>query len=459
MGTPITLAAAGVGTSDINRPGGTVWAETTEILYNYLRRDMSDFEEHRRRVYKRTHQNHVLKTVPFVYRLARELATFYVRDPTRTYRSSDGSPVDPVTAASVSDLNQDSSINSAMRFAQEQLVALGNATVWVWPSTATGSVRIICPPPHMQAVELLDPMGSEERDVAAWYVKMAVSQDPSTGIVSYAVARITASSAIWSDGPPDLKGKGVWTEDGSNPIGVIPAVRMRSADPAPGQFWAPVNADLLDAQRAVCHDFTDMGLVAKLQSHGQAVITGMRGQESEIEIGPETIIGLPDPDQNFEIVASKANLDGYLKVSESYLQTIIATNGLNPQTVLKSSGITAVAKQVELADREIERRRHLAEFKRCEQMTFDFMRLFQNWIRGQEIIKPAKVEVAYREPYMPADPLHEAQKAERMIAMGITSAAKELAKMEGVDLETAKTMVRENLQETADVMPDAEPTS
>jgi hypothetical protein len=423
-------------------------------LWNFYRRNMAEFEDDRKDRYPKTYRNHVLKTIPLVHRFARELATLYVRAPSRDY-SRAGQPLSDPVAALVATMAEEVKLDRQFRSAQEQMVVMGSATLWCWPSTKSGRLRLICPPLHDQAVELVDAIGSDEEDVAAWWIRLPVGHDNLTGLVTYATAKITPTTATWESGPEDLMAgaRGVWTDDGSNPLGMIPAVRVRISDPAPGEFFATAPEDLLQAQIAICHDHTSMGLIAELQGHGQAVIRGMSMGIDQLEVGPETIVGLPDPQADFQIVAANANLEGYKAISEHYTRSVIATNGLNPATLMRSQGLTALAKRIELVDREVERLRHVSELTRAEVAIHRILARWTNWMRGSELIPDdLDVAVSYREPAMPADPLHEAQKIEREVAMNLTSPARELARLEGIGLDQARQQIKIN---AADNSPDA----
>ncbi len=443
MAVPPGLRDTGYVVADDDRAGGDRWRELIRVLYQYLRRDMRDAREQREFYYPRTHHNHIQKTVPLVFRIARELATLYVRPPAREYVGAS-----PAVQERIDSIMRGAQLDRVMRTAQEQLVALAQSTVWVWPVPEVGGVRLLTPPPHDQAVELTDPTSSSERDVRTWWLRLPVGEDAVTGLISYATAEVTAETAFWVEGPDNMKGKGIWSEDGSNPIGRIPAVRLKGADPGPGEFWCPVPEDLLDAQRGINHMMTDLALVARMQGHGQPVVKGVSNAIAEdMELGPESIIGLSDTEGDFRFVQANPDLTGYQGVLDHYLRAVISTNGLNPATVIKSTAITALGKQLEILDREVERKRQVVEFERAERSIYNIARGWVNWLRNTELLPDARVEVTYRDHPMPADPLHEAQAMKMLIEMGLTTPARELAKMEGISVEDARAQVAEMMAE------------
>ena len=451
---PAGLRDTGYVFADDDRAGGDRWRDLIRVLYRYLRRDMRDARDQRERYYPKTHSEHIQKTVPLIFRIARELATLYVRPPARRYI---GNGITEAVEERIGSIMRGSELNQTMRTAQEQLVAMAQSTVWVWPVPEVGGVRLLTPPPHDQAVEMSDPTSDSERDVRAWWLRLPVGQDTVTGLVTYAVAKISNDEAIWVDGPADMKERGIWSEDGSNPIGRIPAVRLKGADPAPGEFWCPVPEDLVDAQRGVNHMMTDLALVARMQGHGQPVVKGISSvQASEMELGPESIIGLADTDGDFSFAQARPDLAGFQGVLDHYLRAVISTNGLNPATVIKSTAITALGKQLEILDREVERKRQIVEFQRAERSVYNISRLWVNHLRNTDLLPEARVEVEYLDHPMPADPLHDAQATKMNVEMGLTSPARELARREGIGIEAAAIQVAENLASSGPE-PDGQP--
>lgn len=431
-------------------PGGDRWRETTELLYQYLQRQMADARRQREELYPKTWSNQVQRTVPLVWRVSRELAKLYHRTPTRTHVLAGGEPVPREAQALIDRINAGARLDRRLRTAHEHLRAMNNATVWVWPVPQLRGVRFVVVPPHHQHVTLTQAdvggsfLSDDERDVASWRVKLPVGQDADTGMRIFAIARITATEAVWEEGPEELVGEGVWTRDGSNPIGVIPAVVLRGSDPAPGDFWAPAAEDLLDAQRAVNHDYTDIGHVARLQGYGQPWMKGIQSEvAAEMEFGPETAIGHPDPSFQFDFARPAPDLAGYHQQMEGYVRGVISANGLSPQTLLKSAGVTAQAKRLEMLDRDEERERDIDEFMRAEQRIYGLTRQWVTWLRGVDVLPDAQVRVQYHTPHVPTDPLHEAQAADLEMAAGLTSPQRTLAHRHGISLEEAKRMHEE----------------
>ena len=442
-----------------NSYGGSDWYDITDALWRYLRRDFSDFDTQMSNVYERSHEDIIPRTVPFVYRLARELASFYVRPPARTFTDPDtGERLPDDVVARISKIYRGANINAKMRTAHEHLVAMGNATIWIWPvATPTmRGVRVLQPPPHYQAYTLGDALSHDERDATEWWVRVPFRRFTATGLMEWSTAYITPDEAIWADGDSGLKGTGLFAPDGSNPLGRIPVVSLRTSEPGMGEgVFGPAPEDLLDAARAVCFGYTDAGHIARFQGYGQPVITGIPDQAAaEINVGPEHVIGIPE-DASFTFASPKPDLSGLQGNLDSYLRAIISSNGLNPDTLLKSAGITALSKLVERSDREVERRRQVESFKRAEQRVYDLIRGWFNVLSGAEVLPRARVDIEYREPYQPADPLHDAQATKMMIDMNITTAVEEVAKRNGLTHDEARARVEGYIRENAEISADA----
>lgn len=420
------------------RTGGPVWRKTMARLYDYYRRDMSDAALQRKALYPKNWDKHVLRTVPFVWAMSRELATAYLQDPSRTWVGLDGQPLPEATAAMIGEQYKRARVNGFMRQAQRQLVAMNNATIWVWPDASRTGVSLTLPPPHEQDVALASPFGASEADVAAWWLRIALPspEDPQTAY--YGIIKATRAELYWTEAPGDKTGKGVINPSTrANPFGDIPAVIIRGTDPAPSEFWAAAPDDQLQAQRALNHDLTDVGTIARLQGYGQPVLKSMTAGQKEIELGPETVVGVQGEGADFTFASPNPQLEGYIKSLQEYVQQVVAMNGLNPATFMKSAGITALAKQIELVDRENYRKEHLEIMRRAEQRLYDVMRLVMNFLMGREVWPPAVVEIEYRNPTMPVDPLSDANATKALIELDQTGRVRARALRDGITMVEA----------------------
>ena len=418
--------------ADTDRPGGHTWRETCHHIYQYMQRDMRDAIEQLRLLYPDTWREHVPRTQALVWRLMREQATLYrLRPPSREFR---GLP--PATADLLHDHYRRARVNKRLRTANEHLVCLANATVWIIPRPDGRGVKAWVPPPHWQHVQMASPFDDEVDEVAAWWVRVPIVTDVVLGLVVFAWAYVSSTRAVWVDGPSEMVGRGLWHPDGINPIGMIPIAMLRACDPATGDWFCEVPGDLLDGQRAVNQDSTDAGHVARLQGHGQAYASGTKKQVAEMQLGPERVVAVPQGGV-FGFAQPNADLAGIQQTCDGYVNSVVASQGMNPATIMKSAGITAVAKQIELADREVERRSMAMEFADAEQRCADLTARWLNYQHQSPLVGSCTVYVQHREPNLPADPLHHAQAIDLRIKLGLTSSARERSIQEGIPVEEA----------------------
>jgi hypothetical protein len=412
-------------------PGSQQWRDKMRILWEYLHRNMEDSRRQRQRLYPKTWTKHVQRVVPFIWRNAREMASM---KRTRSF-------VDPVTGAPLPEavtrtielIYTEAGVDKAMQSAYGQLVTLNQSTVWCLPHGS--SLRVVTMPPHDQAVELTDPMAQSEDEVSAWRLLVPIEQDPDLGGVRYATARFTAQDITWmeefaAEMPPPF--------GGVNPFGRIPVVCMRGDDTVSGAWWCFAPDDLLDAQRAINHDMTDLGHIARLQGYSQMFVSGVSAGEAEnMDTGPETLAAFGDPAARLDFARPQPDLAGYATTNEQYMRAVISAQGMNPATFLKSACITALAKKMEQIDRDTERQKYLDELERGEQRCYDLVASYVNAVRGVEVLPPAKVQLEFREPVMPADPLHDAQALELQQTLGLIGKVRARAKMDGISVDEA----------------------
>ena len=264
----LTLFSGPFGGGD-SQTGGERWRCTMRSLWDYLRRDMRDAEVQQKRLYPRNWRKHVLRTVPFVWALARELSTAYVQEPGRRWTDLDGSPLPDAVQRLIAAEYKRARVNRIMRHAHRQLIALNSSTIWSWPDPAASGVSLQLIPPHEQEVQMATPFGLSEDSVEFWRFRVPLPQSHDPQAFTWAVAEISHARAEWTDAPAKLKGRGLYEADGRNPWGMIPVAMLRGSEPGPGEFWPPAPEDVLQAQRAINHDFTDVGTVARLQAFGQ----------------------------------------------------------------------------------------------------------------------------------------------------------------------------------------------
>jgi hypothetical protein len=161
------------------------------------------------------------------------------------------------------------------------------------------------------------------------------------------------------------------------------------------------------------------------------------GEADNLKVGPEQLATLSDTAARLDFARPQPDLKGYAEQNEQYMRAVISAEGMNPATFLKSAGITALAKKMEQIDRDAERQKYLDELVRAEQRAYDLVRLYINNTRGAEVLPSARVEIEFREPVVPADPLHDAQALELFQRLGLIGRVRARAKMDGISTDEA----------------------
>jgi hypothetical protein len=456
---PTSLAARIESTA--GKPGGSEWREKARILYEYMMRNMRDSWVMRLRRYPKNGKNHDPRWVPFVWRVVREKTPQHVE---RNFIGADGQPLSAEELRAIHEVYEAAGIDRAMRSARKQLVALQQSTTWLWPAENNWDLKAFTVPCHKQAVRIGDPTSDDEDSVREWYVEVPTSNDPLTGTVHTGVIRITKETQTWAESLDFAAGAPVWGRDagkdpaeydrpldGLNALGRMPVAMMRGEEPEPGFWWCELPEDLLYAQRALNNGFTTVNVHAEMQGFGQGYIKGMTpAMAKEIEVGAETFVGLP-PDAELGFAQPGADLSGTVETINQYMQAVVSAEGLSPQTFLKSTGITALAKRIENQSRDAERRWDMDTIQRAEQRIYDLAREWLRVLRGTDVLPAARVTIEARDMVDVVDPLHDMQALQLAIFSGQTDKAAARAKRDGVGYEEGKRRVLLSLETEAEI--------
>lgn len=435
------------------RPGGQRWRETSASLHGRLRGSIVDTLTTLQGLYPTTWSDYSPRPTGYVSWLSRQICDLYTRSPQITYVDPDsGEPLDTETTKAIARIRAAAGVEQALQGAHEEAAGPGNGVIWVVPvvrATDGGQllgVRCIVVPAHDQDVLLVDhPESEDERDVDVWRVRL-----PLPGLTSRSgVARITKTEATWEEGE-GLEGQPVWHRaddtQASNPLGQIPAVLLRWSTPLPGAFWSAAREDVLWTARSLDVAHTDQGLISRMQGFGQWWARGLNKKSGEIKMGPGELIELMDGTTTaIGCESPKPDLAGTTTALESYTRVAIASQDLNPASLLRSTAITAEGKKIELSDRESLRQRHVTQLARAEQRIYDLMRAWLRVLRGVDVLPAAKLHVTYSTPEMPGDPLHELQAMERRLQLGQSNPYTEYARSNNVSVEEAQRIVDENI--------------
>ena len=247
-----------------------------------------------------------------------------------------------------------------------------------------------------------------------------------------------------------------------NPYGIIPAVPFFNADPA-HYYFLPINEPLIYANHAVNMRITDLNHIAKFQSFGVPVVSGverptairqgrpvddfnqLKGGSAQsrfggfsgvsgfgpggqfrtfdsgfgifrdgnadanalgFSLGPDTAIAVGEKG-DFKFAHPSADITGLVKTIHSITDMIRINHGLRPKYEQQpaASGYALMMEKMGVIEENIRRGKL---FKEREQQLFQIIKALWNthYTESGEkrFAEKAKLEVTYRQPEFPVDP-------------------------------------------------------
>jgi len=247
-----------------------------------------------------------------------------------------------------------------------------------------------------------------------------------------------------------------------NPYGIIPAVPFFNQDPA-HYFFLPINEPLIYANHAINMRITDLNHIAKFQSFGVPVVSGVERPTSTrqgrpvddfnilksgmaqskfgglvgfgglgaggvyrnfdvgfgtfrdgnadanalgVSIGPDTAIAVGEKG-DFKFAHPSADIKGLIAVIESVTDMIRINHGLRPKykDTLPSSGFALLMEKIGVIE---ENRRRAKLFKEREQQLFQVIKTLWNTHNSKsgqkKFSEKATLRVSYVQPEFPVDP-------------------------------------------------------
>lgn len=297
-----------------------------------------------------------------------------------------------------------------------------------------------------------------------------------TGIGANAAGSGSANTSVhgqiteiyWS---PDQHKVSLQSEDGSstpvhegeNPYGRIPAVPFFNAEPA-HYYFLPINEPLLYANHAINMRITDLNHIAKFQSFGIPVLSGVergssirRGRPVDdfnffrsgsasrssngalnrfgtgaqhrtfdnsfaafadgnadanavgMSIGPDTAISVGEKG-DFKFASPNADIEGLARTIQQIQDWVRINHGLQPkgnaENPMQESGFSKMISKIGVLEDNIRRQKL---FREREQQLFDTIKTLWNIHYGDDgsmqFDENATLEITYVEPQFPVDPL------------------------------------------------------
>jgi hypothetical protein len=277
------------------------------------------------------------------------------------------------------------------------------------------------------------------------------------------------STIFWSPSQHRVEdGEGNTLHEGENPYGMIPAVPFFNSDPA-HYYFLPINEPLIYANHAINMRITDLNHIAKFQSFGIPVLSGVErgtsirrgrpvddfnffrggsasrsqvgamarfGQGSQfrtfdnsmgffadgnadanavgMSIGPDTAISVGEKG-DFKFAHPQSDITGLSKVIQQIQDWVRINHGLQPKGssdqagANEASGFSKMLSKIGVIEENIRRQKL---FREREQQLFDTIKQLWNihYSEGKlQFSENAELDIVYVDPEFPIDPMTKVQ--------------------------------------------------
>tara|TARA_Y100001963_G_scaffold109076_1_gene150750 strand:- start:103 stop:1323 length:1221 start_codon:yes stop_codon:yes gene_type:complete len=358
-------------------------------------------------------------------------------------------------AAAMDTIYRKNRINGFMSSVAEKLVA-HNAQVIAIDPAGPGAVRCYAFSPFEFDVQFNDPLKAAGSIQDADRVELRVPVAEENGHVMFG-KRVYTKTEAWTETPGGQR-KGIFSEDMTHPFGKIPLVGIRREEAAHG-YWSPsLPYDLLSVAIAVMVSLSDILHIASRQCHGREYIigNGARAAAKTMPMGVDYITAIESADANdleHKFVQGDPKIDKYLKAVERVVQIFATNRNVSSESLLNSTGITGVAKELELHDREVERRRveriHEDAESDLSALIWEVMRSTGSNPVLSTMSEP-DLRVDFRYVQRPQNNLQEAQANEIRFRQGLDSVEEFVSRTEGLSSEDARSLIDARLKSTSD---------
>ena len=426
-------------------------------LGEFLRGDFSSIAAELAKVFPNT-EGLQERYVPLVQRFAHELSGLYVKPVVRRFVQSQAPTADPFVKLQA--VYRASKVDRALHKAHRALLVQQTVILAVLPD-GIGRVKVLVVEPWQVEWKTNDPLRADDLSRAT-EVCLRVPVEVKGETVIYGDLEFTPTEIYLERGGQKMP---VYGSSTRNPWGRIPLVVLRSEDPLPGRWAAPVNEPLLAMQLALCVSESDTELLVHTQAWGQKVLENAQvaQQVEELQVGPEKVTALINndptaPAPRLTIVQGQPPLAQITGWNEARLRLLCSMFDLSPDAFLKvNTAVTASARAYDARDREEAKARFEPIFVDAEQELAQLVAMVCNLTDPLKIPEDVGVELRYSTYDPPVDPLHEAQATQSGVALGMVSPVDLVADRDGITRQAALDKIKRNLQECRDlgVMPMA----
>lgn len=414
-------------------------------LSEFLRGDFSSIAAELAKVFPNT-DGLQERYVPLVQRFAHELSGLYVKPVVRRFVQSQAPTADPFLKLQA--VYRASKVDRALHQAHRALLVQQTLVLAVLPD-GVGRVRVQAFEPWQVQWTAGDPLRADDLSRAT-EVRLRVPVEVKGETVIYGDLVMTPQEIYQGNQRAPVYGGST-----RNPWGRIPLVVLRSEDPLPGRWAAPVNEPLLAMQLALCVSESDTELLVHTQAWGQKVLENAQvaQQVEELQVGPEKVTALINndptaPAPRLTIVQGQPPLAQITGWNEARLRLLCSMFDLSPDAFLKvNTAVTASARAYDARDREEAKARFEPIFVDAEQELAQLVAMVCNLTDPLKIPEDVGVELRYSTYDPPVDPLHEAQATQSGVALGMVSPVDMVADRDGITRQAALDKIKRNLQE------------
>jgi hypothetical protein len=421
----------------------------SEQLEQFRTRDFSSMEGEIAELFQIKANRPAVRAVPLVYRVTRDIASLYVRPPSRDWS---GVPV-PVRTR-LDDILNRSDANTFLRTASRQYIGQ-NTVIVTADQVSPREVSLRSWLPYQARVMFADPMEEDIQKAERLELLVPLSRDD-IGTITWGLRIYTQTHAFTADLDGDmLDGGGIYNEEGLNPLGYIPAVAARRESAVLGRWFPPVPDDLRQVQIGTVVVLSTVEDVLRKQGFTRTLLTGEAAKiaTDQMQYGAGLVEAYPGDDLGVTQITPAPPTDKTLAALETTLRMYGASTYVNLQTLLSTgSGITGDAKAMEVL-RETEHRRELElDFQALER---DLARLILDTVAlsGAARVDASSLDVSidyhYVEPKK--NELQQMQAAQAAFSLGMDTPIDAVARSEGIPREKAKVKVMARLAEMIEI--------
>src|SRR3990167_6343758 len=270
----------------------------------------------------------------------------------------------------------------------------------------------------------------------------------SAGIDRYYVWSVDEHWVLGGDDKP-IEGENLW--NGVNKYGIIPLIPLRLRETE--NHWGRGDTQLVDINQKINILLASGYYNAIMQAHGQLVGINTKLKD-EIRLGPDSIIQVDNmsSDQTIDIkyIHPEAALKETTDMIDWLLRTAAMMRGLSASSVsIDVKAESGAAKAIDNWELLEQREDDIEWLRVFEKRLFEVSRVVWNFNvpASQKIDEDAQFGIDFAKPESPMSKDEEIKYKKELMSLGLWTPVDDMVdEDEGIDRETAKVMIQENVQ-------------